>query len=289
MTLSEWKAEGHYFSYKHHQIFVNECGKGETLLLIHGFPTASWDWQQMWPHLAKNYRVIAADFLGFGFSEKPRNYPYSIPDQADVLESLMRDKGVEKVHIISHDYGDTVAQELLARFQSRKEGGEKGLSIQSLCLLNGGLFPEVHRPLLVQKILMSPLGAIVGRLFNRKKLGKNFRGIFGANTQPTEAELDNFWTLVSGNGGRYVFHLLIRYMKERVQYRERWVGALQQATIPLCFINGVDDPISGQHMADRYRELIPNPIVIELKGIGHFPLIESPEAVLQHFKDFQKW
>ena len=270
MTLSEWKAEGHYFSYKHHQIFVNESGSGEPLLLIHGFPTASWDWQQMWPHLAKNYRVIAADFLGFGFSDKPRNYHYSILDQADVLESLMREKGVEKVHIISHDYGDTVAQELLARFQSRKEQGEKGLIIQSLCLLNGGLFPEVHRPLLVQKILMSPLGAIVGRLFNRKKLGKNFKGIFGANTQPTEAELDDFWTLVSGNGGRYVFHLLIRYMAERVDYRERWVGALQQAkTIPLCFINGVADPISGQHMADRYRELIPNPMVIELKGIGH--------------------
>ena len=288
MTLSEWKAQGHYFSYKHLQIFVNESGKGEVLLLIHGFPTASWDWQKMWSHLAKNYRVIAADFLGFGFSDKPRNYPYSILDQADVLESLMREKGVEKVHIISHDYGDTVAQELLVRFQSRKEGGEKGLSIQSLCLLNGGLFPEVHRPLLVQKILMSPLGAIVGRLFNRKKLGKNFKGIFGANTQPTEAELDDFWTLVSGNGGRYVFHLLIRYMAERVQYRERWVGALQKATIPLCFINGVADPISGQHMADRYRELIPNPVVIELKGIGHFPLIEASEAVLQHFKDFQK-
>lgn len=288
MTLSEWKAEGHYFSYKNHQIFVNESGSGEPLLLIHGFPTASWDWQQMWPHLAKDYHVIAADFLGFGFSDKPRNYPYSILDQADLLESLMREKGVEKVHIISHDYGDTVVQELLARFQSRKEGGEKGVTIQSLCLLNGGLFPEVHRPLLVQKVLISPLGAIVGRLFNRKKLGKNFKGIFGANTQPTEAELDDFWTLVSGNGGRYVFHLLIRYMAERVQYRERWVGALQAAKIPLCFINGVADPISGQHMADRYRELIPNPQVIELKGIGHFPLIEAPEKVLQHFKDFQK-
>ena len=77
-------------------------------------------------------------------------------------------------------------------------------------------------------------------------------------------------------------------MAERVQYRERWVGALQAAKIPLCFINGVADPISGQHMVDRYRELIPNPQVVELKDIGHFPLIEAPKAVLQHFGDFQK-
>ena len=288
MTLNDWKAAGHYFTYKQQQIFVNESGSGESLLLIHGFPTASWDWYRMWPDLVQEYHVLAADFLGFGFSDKPRNYPYSILDQADLLEALLREKGIERVHIISHDYGDTVAQELLARFQESVKKGETGVEIRSLCLLNGGLFPEVHRPLLVQKILMSPLGFIVGRLFNRAKLGKNFKNIFGPNTQPTEAELDDFWTLVRGNGGRYVFHLLIRYMTERVQYRERWVGALQAAKIPLCFINGVADPISGQHMVDRYRELIPNPQVVELKDIGHFPLIEAPEAVLQHFGDFQK-
>ena len=288
MTLNDWKAAGHYFTYKQQQIFVNESGSGETLLLIHGFPTASWDWYRMWPNLVQEYHVLAADFLGFGFSDKPRNYPYSILDQADLLEALLHEKEIERVHIISHDYGDTVAQELLARFQERTQKGETGVKISSLCLLNGGLFPEVHRPLLVQKILMSPLGFIVGRLFNRAKLGKNFKNIFGPKTQPTEAELDDFWTLVGGNGGRYVFHLLIRYMAERVQYRERWVGALQAAKIPLCFINGVADPISGQHMVDRYRELIPNPKVVELKDIGHFPLIEVPEAVLQHFGDFQK-
>ena len=288
MTLNDWKAAGHYFTYKQQQIFVNESGSGETLLLIHGFPTASWDWYRMWPNLVQEYHVLAADFLGFGFSDKPRNYPYSILDQADLLEALLHEKEIERVHIISHDYGDTVAQELLARFQERTQKGETGVKISSLCLLNGGLFPEVHRPLLVQKILMSPLGFIVGRLFNRAKLGKNFKNIFGPKTQPTEAELDDFWTLVGGNGGRYVFHLLIRYMAERVQYRERWVGALQAAKIPLCFINGVADPISGQHMVDRYRELIPNPKVVELKDIGHFPLIEAPEAVLQHFGDFQK-
>ena len=288
MTLNDWKAAGHYFTYKQQQIFVNESDSGEPLLLIHGFPTASWDWYRMWPHLVQEYHVIAADFLGFGFSDKPRNYPYSILDQAELLEALLKEKGIARVHIISHDYGDTVAQELLARFQERMKKGGTGVEISSLCLLNGGLFPEVHRPLLVQKILMSPLGFLVGRLFNRAKLGKNFKNIFGPNTQPTEAELDDFWTLVSGNGGRYVFHLLIRYMAERVQHRERWVGALQAAKIPLCFINGVADPISGQHMVDRYRELIPNPEVVELKDIGHFPLIEVPEVVLQHFGDFQK-
>lgn len=286
MTLSEWKAGGQFHHDQEYNIFVRGEGRGETLLLIHGFPTASWDWQQLWPDLIQRYHVITLDMLGFGFSDKPRNYPYSILDQANRIEQLLKQKEITSISIISHDYGDTVAQELLARFQERKNKQETGVEIKSLCLLNGGLFPEVHRPLLVQKILMSPLGSLVGRLFNRAKLGKNFKNIFGPNTQPTEVELDDFWTLVGGNGGCYVFHLLIRYMAERVQYRERWVGALQAAKIPLCFINGVADPISGQHMVERYRELIPNPQVMELKDIGHFPLIESPQAVLEHFLNF---
>ena len=286
MTLKAWKAAGHYLSYKQHHIFVREEGAGEPLVLIHGFPTASWDWQQLWPALTQRYHVLALDMLGFGFSDKPRHYPYSILDQANMIEAFLQSKKIARVKLISHDYGDTVAQELLARFNTRQSRGEAGLNITHLCLLNGGLFPEVHRPLLVQKILMSSVGFLVGRLFNRAKLGKNFKNIFGPNTQPTEAELDDFWTLIEGNGGRYVFHLLIRYMAERVQYRERWVGALQATKIPLCFINGVADPISGQHMVDRYRELIPNPQVVELNDIGHFPLIEAPQAVLEHFLEF---
>ena len=238
MTLSQWKAGGQFYRDQEYTIFVREEGRGETLLLIHGFPTASWDWQQLWPDLIQRYHVITLDMLGFGFSDKPRNYPYSILDQANRIEQLLKQKGITSISIISHDYGDTVAQELLARFQERKNKGETGVEIKSLCLLNGGLFPEVHRPLLVQKILMSPLGFLVGRLFNRAKLGKNFKNIFGLNTQPTEAELDDFWTLVVGNGGRYIFHLLIRYMAERVQYRERWVGALQAAKIPLVLSMG---------------------------------------------------
>ena len=286
MTLAEWKSGGDYYTYQEHTIFTREEGKGSPLLLIHGFPTASWDWQQLWPALTKRYQVITLDLLGFGFSDKPRNYVYSILDQADLIEQLLESKRIQKVKIISHDYGDTVAQELLARFNAREERGEIGLQISHLCLLNGGLFPETHRPLLVQKILMSPLGFIVSSLFNRKKLGKNFKRIFGPHTQPTESELDDFWTLLEGNGGRYIFHLLIRYMAERVEHRARWVGALQNTSIALCLINGLADPISGAHMVERYKVLIPSPKVVGLEAIGHFPLIEAPEAVLEHFLAF---
>ena len=286
MTLSEWKNKGQYFEYNSHPIFNIDEGNGEVLLLIHGFPTASWDWWQMWDALTSRFRVLTLDMIGFGFSAKPPKYPYSILDQADLIEQLLASKQINKVKILSHDYGDTVAQELLARFNHRTSNQQNGLEIASLCFLNGGLFPETHHPLLIQKVLMSPIGSIVGQLFNRKKLGKNFRKIFGPNTQPTEKELDEFWELISNNGGKKIFHLLIRYMQERKDHRERWVSAIQQTKIPVRLIDGVFDPISGQHMADRYREIIPNPDVVELKDIGHFPLIEAPDLVLKYYLEF---
>ncbi len=286
MTLSEWKSKGSYFKYGSHQIFTIDEGQGAIILLIHGFPTASWDWWKMWDQLNSTYRILTLDMLGFGFSDKPRGYDYSILDQANLIEQLLLSKQIDRVKILSHDYGDTVAQELLARFNERQISKKNGLIIESICFLNGGLFPETHQPLVIQKILMSPIGSIVGRLFNRKKLGQNFKKIFGSNTQPSEKELDDFWYLISNNGGKYIFHRLIRYMQERKDHRERWVSAIQKTSIPIRLINGVYDPISGQKMADRYKEIIPNPDVIELKNIGHFPLIEAPNLVLKYYLEF---
>lgn len=288
MNLTDWKNKGNYFKYKTHQIFTIDEGVsvGEVLLLIHGFPTASWDWWQMWNNLSTRFRVLTLDMIGFGFSAKPKKYPYSIFDQADLVEQLLKSKQIKSVKILSHNYGDTVAQELLARFNARKKHKETGLIIESICFLNGGLFPESHQPLFIQKVLMSPFGSLVARLFTRKKLGTNFKKIFGPNTQPTEKELDEFWKLINHNGGKYIFHLLIRYMQERKDNRKRWVEAIQQTTIPIRLIDGTADPISGQNMADRYKEIIPNPDVIELENIGHFPLIEAPELVLKYYLEF---
>ncbi len=286
MSLENWKKKGTYFDYKSHQIFTVDGGSGDVLLLIHGFPTSSWDWSQMWGPLSDRYRVLALDMIGFGYSDKPRDYRYSIMDQADLIEAFMNAKGVKSVKLLTHDYGDTVAQELLARYNDRHSNNEEGLVIESLCLLNGGLFPETHKALFIQKILMSPLGSLVSRLFNRKKLGENFKKIFGPDTQPTEEELDDYWSVISYNGGNYISHLLIKYMQDRIDNRERWVSALQHADIPIRVIDGVYDPISGQHMVDRYRALIPRPDVIELDGIGHFPLIEAPDVVLKHYLEF---
>lgn len=287
MDLQTWQKSGKFFNYRDRgRIFYQEAGAGEALLLLHGFPTASWDWHKLWPGLTGRFRVLAPDFIGFGFSDKPRPYPYSISDQAELVEDLLRQEQVEAVHVLAHDYGDTVAQELLARRLDRDQARQPGLRLLSMTLLNGGLFPETHRPRPIQRALISPFGAWLRPFLTKAALRKNFHTIFGKNTPPTEPEIDAFYALMTHNGGVDIFHRLIRYMRERRRRRARWVGALQHGALPLRLIAGAADPISGRHMAERYAALVPHPDVVLLDGIGHYPQIEAPEQVLAHFLAF---
>jgi pimeloyl-ACP methyl ester carboxylesterase len=285
-ALSRWKAAGRRYRHRGNDIFYRDDGRGPVVLCIHGFPTASYDWHAVWPALVGRCRLIAPDMIGFGFSAKPRYYPYSIADQATIHEDLLAHLGVKSCHILAHDYGDTVTQELLARCEDRRRTGGDGLDIRSIVLLNGGLFPETHRARLIQKLLLTPLGPLLSRLSNPRSFARSFSAVFGRKTRPGAEELADFWEMVSYNDGHRIAHELIRYIEERRENRERWVGALQKTSIPLRLINGPEDPVSGKHMAERYAELIPSPDVVLLPGIGHYPQVEDPEGVLAALRSF---
>jgi pimeloyl-ACP methyl ester carboxylesterase len=137
IPLCIWRKRSRTFDFRGQTIRYWTAGQGEPLLLIHGFPSASWDWHYLWQPLAQRYRVIACDMLGFGDSAKPVNHEYSLLEQADLQQALLAQLGVEQpVHLLAHDYGDSVAQELLARHYDSQ------IQIASCVFLNGGLFPK---------------------------------------------------------------------------------------------------------------------------------------------------
>lgn len=285
IALEDWHDQGQRFNFKGHTVCYWTAGaaNAEPLLLIHGFPTASWDWHYLWQPLAQKYRVVACDMLGFGYSAKPRGHAYSLLEQADLQQALLEHLAIQgPLHVLAHDYGDSVAQELLARHH------EGRIQLASCVFLNGGLFPETHRPVLMQKLLLSPLGPLLGRLFSRSKLKANLTKVFGPQTPPSETELDAFWSLIRHHDGPSVMHRLIRYMPERREQRERWVTAMQKGGVPLRVIDGARDPISGAHMVARYRELIANADTVLLEQIGHYPQTEAPAEVLAHYLQFRE-
>jgi len=285
MKLRTWRESGNYFDYGSFPIFYRAASASEEVTLcLHGFPTSSHDYHKIWDALAEKFSVLAFDMIGYGFSAKPSAFDYTTYAQVDVLQALLEHLKIKRVHILAHDYGNTLTQELLARAEENR----LNFSIETICLLNGALFPETHRPITAQKILISPLGFIFGRLISDARFKKSLATIFGEKTQPNEEELDEFLEVFKFNGGRKIAHKLIRYMTERQTNRERWVGALQRTKVPLRFINGLADKVSGAHLVKRFRETMPHTDIIELKDIGHFPHFEVPEVILKNFFEFHR-
>lgn len=286
MNLYEWRDGGEFFDYKGHQIFYRrEQNQRKTLLTLHGFPSSSYDYRKIWRGLSERFSVVAFDLIGYGFSAKPTDLDYTTFAQADILEALIEHLQIKKLHILSHDYGNTITLELLARAHENR----LKFSIETICFLNGALFPETNRPVFAQKLLLSPLGFLFGRLMTDGLFKKNLAAIFGKDTQPTNQELNEFLQVFKSNGGRRIAHKLVRYMNERVTNRARWLGALQKMRQPFRFIDGLEDRVSGAHLVARFRELVPHQTdIIELDSIGHYPHLEAPEKVLRHFFDFHE-
>jgi len=288
IPLDQWRARAKSIDIGGHRLtYWVENADDETkpwLLLIHGYPTSSWDWNFVWPELAKHFRLAAIDMLGFGLSDKPITIEYAIMAQADFQEALLEHLGVGEAHVLAHDYGDTVAQELLARCNENT----LSFALKSVVFLNGGLFPEQHRARAVQKLGLTPVGFILGALMTRARFRKTFDGIFGPDTKASDLEIDTHWALINENGGRRILHKLLQYIPQRRANRERWVGALRNARIPLRLIDGGADPVSGAHLYHYYKEQIPRADALLFEEIGHYPQTEAPEAVATAFLEFHQ-
>ena len=284
--LKQWRASAEYFQAGGHRIAFWASRKPDDskpwLLLIHGYPTSSWDWSGVWPSLKPHFNLAAIDMLGFGLSDKPRDIQYKIMHQADLQEAFLSELGVGEAHLFAHDYGDTVAQELLARHLE----GTLSFAMKSICFLNGGLFPEQHRARPIQKFGLTPFGSLMALFMNKARLRKSLDEVFGPNTKASDEEIDAFWTLMKEQNGHRVLHKLLRYIPDRIEYRERWVGALKDASFPMRLIIGGADPVSGEHLYHYYREQVPQADALLFDLLGHYPQTEAPNAIVKAFLDF---
>jgi pimeloyl-ACP methyl ester carboxylesterase len=295
--LEQWKARGEYFDYLGFDVFFIKEGSGPNLLLVHGYPFNSYDWIEIWPELTSRFTVIAPDMLGMGFSDKPTAYEYSVHDHADMHEALLRELGVGECHVLCHDIGDSVVQEMLARHDEASSPAvppaipsqDDPVRIDSITWLNGGMFYEAYTPRLAQ-ILMSktPLGGVLARLRHTSVslalATSTINEMFGPHTKPSPELIGKMHDILEYNDGKRVTHKVGRFVLDREHHRNRWVRAMRQTEVPMRLIDGPWDPNSGRHMAERYLQVIPNPDVVLLDpAIGHWPQIEDPRGVLEHF------
>ncbi|WP_299256309.1 alpha/beta hydrolase [uncultured Aquimarina sp.] len=282
-----WKNRGRTTVINGHQIFYIKEGNGPNLLILHGYPFNTFEWKSVWGNLVKNYTVFTFDYLGMGFSDKPKNHDYNFQEHSEMVNFLIEFWGIKQTHILSHDLGVSIVQELLARDLA----SQNSFTMQSVVFMNGGLFMDSYKPRMIQRLLSQspkPIGKLLSQLLTKKKLEKSVKSVFGPNTQPTDQLIHQFWNILNYKDGKSIAYLIGRLVFDKLNHQERWISAMQNTKIPMCFINGPFDPNSGIHMANRYKELIPNPKVKLLgEAIGHWPQIEDPSGVLSYYQEFR--
>jgi pimeloyl-ACP methyl ester carboxylesterase len=261
-------------SHRGHRIAFRRRGAGPTVILLHGFPTWSYDYAEVAEDLARDHDVITLDFLGYGASDKPNPYEYSVAESADIVEDLVADLGLGPVRLVVHDYGGIVGQELLDRVLA----GRPGVRITDLVILNCGIVYSAYRPTRLQKLLILP---VIGRLLAGRISADRLRSALDALRGPplTDTEFDDLWLGISRQDGHKLAHLHIRYNAERAVHHARWEAALANWAGPVRLVWGLDDPVSGRHVLEKATVLLPNAEIHRLPGVGHFPQSEAPQAV----------
>ncbi len=147
-------------------------------------------------------------------------------------------------------------------------------------MLNGGIYVDYQRPLLIQRLLCKPiLGFLISQVLTKSTFKKRFASIFSKSNPISDSELEQYWQVVSRGGGVKITHRIIRYLSERRKYKRRWENSLENSKPPIRFIWGLEDPVSGKSISQQIRRCIPGDDLMEIEGVGHYPQLEVPEMV----------
>jgi len=285
--VADWESRGLYRTLSGFETFTIDVDASETedyepLLIVHGFPTSSFDFRLVLPALSAHRRVLLLDLIGFGLSAKP-DQAYTMNMQADVVQAFVAETGLSRLALLTHDMGDTVGGELLAR----QAEGAWPVVITGRVITNGSIYIEMAHLSTGQEVLLGlPDERLPDSIPNDgSTMSTSLAATYSPRTAVDEAELSAAWELISHNGGHQLLPRTIRYIEERRRNQARYTGAIETHPSPLAIVWGADDPIAVVEMATRLHTARPDASLNILADVGHFPMVESPrefeEAVLR--------
>ena len=276
--MESWEKQGQPLEIRGRRLFVidfpAERETGPPVFILHGFPTSSIDWREVVPFLRHERRVVAFDLLGFGLSAKP-DQPYSLFEQADLAAGVLERLGLARIALATHDVGDSIGGELLARSLE----GALGVEIVERVIANGSIYMDLVQLSRGQRALLAlPDARIDGPSApSREGLAASLLELMGEARRADAAA--RVGAMVDGMLRDEGFRLLpriIRYIEERKQHEGRWTGAIERHPSPLAIVWGADDPIARVAMAHRLAAARPDASLCILDGVGHFPMVEDP-------------
>jgi pimeloyl-ACP methyl ester carboxylesterase len=247
----------------------------EPLLVLHGFPSCSYDYRKVLTGLGSNRRVMLLDFVGFGLSEKP-DIRYSIEMQADVVMEYVSDIGMSQLALLTHDMGDSVGGELLARQSERRWNVE----ITRRVITNGSIYLELAHLTDGQQLLLSLPDSALEDGPDEASLALALAATMAKGSVDARADLDGDAELITKSRGNALLPRTIRYIEDRRRSESRYTGAIESHPSPLAIVWGTEDPIAVTEMAKRLSDRLPDATLELLTEVGHYPMLEAPKLFL---------
>jgi pimeloyl-ACP methyl ester carboxylesterase len=241
--------------------------------VLHGFPSSSYDFAAVLDDLRRTRRVLLLDLLGYGLSAKP-DQAYTLAEQADIVMAFAGALGIDRLALLSHDLGDTVGGELLAR----QLDGTWPVEITRRVLTNGSIYIGMAQLSPGQQLLLALPDEMMSAqsALDAASVQGGLAATFSPASSVSDDELAAQWELIARDDGHRLLPRLIRYIEERRRDESRYTGAIESHPSPLHVVWGVDDPIAVVAMTDRLRAARPDAVVLLLDGVGHYPMIEAP-------------
>jgi pimeloyl-ACP methyl ester carboxylesterase len=278
-----WEALGRHLEVGGHEVFVVDVGPPsgsvEPLVIVHGFPTSSFDFAGIVPALAEDRRVVLVDLLGFGLSAKP-DLRYTMTLQADVVAGALDALGITRLALLTHDMGDTVGGELLAR----NLDGSWPVEVTRRVVTNGSIYIDMANLTTGQLMLLDLPDAAADAGPGPELLDASLRATLAPRLREPGAgpDMGAHAELICHRGGDALLPRTIRYIEERRANERRFTGAIESHPSPLHVVWGPEDPIAVPAMAERLVEARSatgsDTSLTWIEGAGHYPQVEAPEA-----------
>ena len=281
------------------RVFERVAGAGHDpdrvwLTLLPGFPDGSYGWAQVDRMLGDGLGPrLYVEPVGQGDSDKPRDYPYSTVERADLVEALWRHHGVRATVVVTFDYTSLALLELLRRQLERTASGDSsGPVITAAFMMNGGLFADAHtHPWQGTPLLGSPLGALAMRGWQRSPRGfdSGWRRarMYSRNYHPTPVELAELWSAITRRDGAAFLHDAAGFVSEHRRHAERWdladIARAAGSSVAFCVGGSDEDPYEHRQITAT-RQRVPQAEILTFPG-GHLTTSEHPDLLAAAIRD----
>lgn len=268
LNTNEYPFKHHYFNVNDTTMHYVDEGEGEVILFVHGTPSWSFEFRNVIKFLSKKYRCIALDHIGFGLSEKPAKYDYTVQNHTASLLKLITHLQLNQFTMLVHDFGGIIG---LAAAEQIPE------KIKGLVMLNTWCRsiqdePEYKK---MKMILGSPLMPLLYRYlnFSAKYI---LPAAFGERSRLTPEIHQHFLRPFSKASER---NGTIAFAKSLLRDQDYYASIGKKLTIlkdkPVLIIWGMKDEFITEKHLLWMQEQFPGSKVVRYDDAGHFVLEEK--------------